>query len=285
MTHLRPVETRDYAAIAVPSSFGRPPKLEWLSIASLVIDSEYQREITPRGRANVRRIAAAFDWAMFSPVIVAPAGGGKFAIVDGQHRTTAAKLCGIDRVPCVVIDVGKAIQAQAFKAINGNVTRMHTIHLHHASVAAGDEKALRIADVCRKAGVTIVRNPTQSTLLKVGETVVVTSIGRAIERFGEAATVFGLKAIVATGGGNPGLLSQTIIWGVIEVLHDHPEWCKDVSRLHAALDNIELEEMWRRATSAAARLRGSSSTDQFEGLLVEALEKSFSTKLIARASR
>lgn len=128
------------------------------------------------------------------------------------------------------------------------------------------EKALRIADVCRKAGVTIVRNPTQSTLLQVGETVVVKTIGRAIERFGEAPTVFGLKAIVSTGGGNAGLLSQTIIWGVIEVLHDHPEWCKD-KRLYAVLDNIDLEETWRRATAAAARVRGTSATDQFEACL------------------
>lgn len=150
---LRPIETQDYAAIVVPSSFGSPPKLEWLSISSLVIDPEYQREITPRGRANVRRIAIAFDWAMFSPVIVAPVGSGQFAIVDGQHRTTAAKLCGIDRVPCVVIDVGKAIQAQAFKAINGNVTRMHTVHLHHASVAVALADQRKLDDVVRILGI------------------------------------------------------------------------------------------------------------------------------------
>jgi hypothetical protein len=201
---LRPIDTRDYAAIDVPTSFGRPPRLEWVSIEQLVIDPEYQREITPRGRANVRRIAAGFDWAMFAPVVVAPAGADKFAIVDGQHRTTAAKICGVDRVPCAIIDVERATQARSFRAINGNVTRMHTIHLHHASVAAGDKRSLRIAEVCRMAGVTIVRNPTQASLLKIGETVVVTTIAKSIERFGEAATILGLKTVVATGGGQSG---------------------------------------------------------------------------------
>lgn len=276
MNGLRTIETADYASIVVPDSFGRPPKLQYLSISDLVIDVEYQREITPQGRKNVRRIAAEFDWSMFAPVVVAPAGSDRFAIVDGQHRTTAAKLCGIDKVPCAIIDVGQAIQARSFKAINGNVTRMHTIHLHHASVAAGDDKALRISDVCKKAGVTIVRNPTQATRLDVGETVVVATIAKAIERFGDKATIFGLKTIVSTGGGNPGLLSRTIMWGVIEVLHDHPEWSKDVGRLNLAFDNIDLEDMWRRATAAAARVRGSSSQDQFESLLVEALTRSLS---------
>ncbi|WP_407146277.1 ParB N-terminal domain-containing protein [Bradyrhizobium sp. ORS 86] len=205
---LRTIETSDYANIAVPASFGPTPKLTWLSIADLVVDPEYQREITARGRTNVRRIAGHFDWSMFAPVIVAPAGSNRFAIVDGQHRTTAAALCGIERVPCAIIDVGRSIQARAFKAINGNVTRMHTISLHHAAVAAGEEKAVVIAEVCRKAGVTIVRNPTQAELLKVGETVVVNTIGRAIARFGAKITTFGLKTLVSTGGGQCGESQQ-----------------------------------------------------------------------------
>jgi len=280
MMAVRPIEITDYAAFVTPTTFGHPPKLDWLSISDLVIDPEYQREITPRGRRNVRVIAAEFDWAMFSPVVVAPAGSSKFAIVDGQHRTTAAKLCGIERVPCYIIDVGRAIQARAFRAINGNITRMHTLHLHHAMVAAGDDQALRIADVCRKAGVTIVRNPTQSTKLKPGETCTVGEIRKALARFGEASTILGLRTIVSTGDGNAGLLFKTVIWGTIEVLHDHPEWHKNETKLRDAFDDIDLEEMWRKATAAAARTRGTSSVDQFEGLLIEHLTRTLTPKKV-----
>lgn len=275
---LREIETKDYAAVVPPDSFGPPPKLQWIAISALVIDSDYQREITARGRANIRRIVAGFNWSMFAPVVVAPAGSNRFAIVDGQHRTTAAKLCGIEKVPCAIIDVGSAVQARAFKAINGNVTQIHQLHLHHASVAAGDAVAMHMAEVCKNAGVTILRNPTQATLMKPGQTIAVKTIRNAIERFGDAATIFGLKTIVSTCEGNPGLLSKTIMWGVIEVLHDHPEWCKDAARLHAIFDNMDLEEIWRRATAAAARVRGSSSIDQFEGLLVEHLAPLLSPK-------
>lgn len=260
-----------YAGVKVPSSLGRPPRLEWLAIAQLVVDSGYQRDITTAGRSNVRRIASGFDWSMFAPVIVAPAGGDTYAIVDGQHRTTAALLCGLQRVPCAIIAAERDVQARAFRAINGNVTRIHTVHLHHASVAAGDVRALAIADLCAKAGVTIVRNPTQASLLKPGETVCVAVIGKAMARFGADAAVLGLKTIVSTGGGNPGLLNATIIWGVVEVLHDHPEW-RAHAGLNTAFDAIDLDEIWRKATASAARLRGTSAVDQFEGLLVEALQ-------------
>src|ERR1700690_2596042 len=111
---MRAIEVGDYAAITIPRSLGQPPKLEWLSIADLVIDPEYQREITFVGRKNVRRIAGSFNWAMFTPVMVAPVGSSKFAIVDGQHRATAAKLCGLDRVPCMIIHADRGGQAMAF---------------------------------------------------------------------------------------------------------------------------------------------------------------------------
>jgi hypothetical protein len=274
MMQVRPIDISDYAAIVTPASFGAPPRLEWISIADLVIDPEYQREITPRGRKNVRSIAISFDWSMFVPVVVAPAGAGKFAIVDGQHRTTAAKLCCIERVPCMIIDVSRAGQANAFKAINGNVTRMHTLHLHHAMVAAGDPVALKVADVCRRAGVTIVRNPTQNNLLKQGETCVVTTIKKAISSFGEKPSIAGLKAI-ASDECNEGMLQQAIIWAVIETLHDHKEWYADEKALHAAFETFDLDDLQRQAGAAAARLRGSSKVDQLESLLVEALTRAF----------
>jgi hypothetical protein len=271
---VRPIETADYAAIVTPTSFGRPPRLEWISISDLVIDPEYQREITLRGRKNVRTIAIGFDWSMFAPVVVSPVGGGKFAIVDGQHRTTAAKLCGIERVPCMIIEADRGGQARAFKAINGNVTKMHTLHLHHAMVTAGDQAALKVADVCRAAGVTILRNPTQHDLLKQGQTCVVTTIKKAISKFGEKSTITGLKAI-AVGEFNEGLLQQAIIWAVVETLHDHPEWCANEKALHAAFDTFDLNDLQRQAGAAAARRRGSSKVDQLEGLLVEALTRAF----------
>src|SRR5687767_15353118 len=103
-------------------SAGPAPMLQWLKIADLVVDTSYQRPIIGKGRRNVDRIARAFSWSCFAPVVVSPVEGGKFAIIDGQHRTTAASLVGIDSVPCQIVIAEREEQAAAFKAINGITT-------------------------------------------------------------------------------------------------------------------------------------------------------------------
>src|SRR4051812_451900 len=101
---IRAIETTGYAKLKAPDTFGKAPKLDWIAISALVIDRQYQREITKLGRKNIRHIAENFHWSMFTTVMVAPIGGGKYAIVDGQHRTTAAALVGIEKVPCQMVD-------------------------------------------------------------------------------------------------------------------------------------------------------------------------------------
>ena len=200
---LRKIETAGYAKIALATAFGRPARLEWLNVKQLVIDPEYQRDISSLGRSKVRKIAAAFNWSMFTPVIVAAAGGDKYAIVDGQHRATAAALCGIEKVPCAIIEARPGEQAAAFKAINGNVTKLSSMQLHYASLAAGDDQARKTNAVCKAAGVTILRYPKDLRSIAVGETMAVVIIGRVILRYGDEAVISALKAINAAGGGLP----------------------------------------------------------------------------------
>jgi hypothetical protein len=87
--------------------------LQWIKIADLLVDESYQRPILGKGRNNVHRIAREFSWACFAPVVVAPVEGGKFTIIDGQHRTTAAALAGFDTVPCQVVIAAQKEQAAA----------------------------------------------------------------------------------------------------------------------------------------------------------------------------
>ena len=55
-----------------------------------------------------------------------PVAGGKFAIIDGQHRTTSAAIVGYETVPCQIVIAAKEEQAAAFKAINGTTTPIST---------------------------------------------------------------------------------------------------------------------------------------------------------------
>ncbi len=136
---------------------GPAPDLQWVEIDKLVVDQTYQREIGRRGSRNVQLIAECFEWSKFATVIVAPIEGGLFAVVDGQHRTTAAALRGVKKVPCQVVLADRTKQAQAYAAVNGAITKTTSQQLFHAKVAAEDPEALEIAEVCSISGVEILR--------------------------------------------------------------------------------------------------------------------------------
>lgn len=277
MTEPRSIETKGYAKLTVPTTFGKVPKLEWLAISSLLVDPEYQREISHLGRKNIRHIAEHFNWSMFGTVMVAAVGGSRYAIVDGQHRTTAAALCGIEKVPCQIVDAPRGEQAAAFRAINGNTTRPHTIQLFHASVTAGEPSALRLTEVCRKAGISI---PRSLQPLKDYQTFSVGSIGKGIERHGEAVVGMALRLIVHSGDGSSAELNRTIIVSVIEVLARFPDWHKQENRLKEIFEEFNLEDLWRESSAQAARVKGSSGLD----ILQRVLTKKISAKMTGVAA-
>lgn len=270
MTQPRLIETKGYAKLRVPGTFGMVPRLEWLSIMALVVDPEYQREISYVGRKNIRKIAENFSWAMFGTVMVASIGSDRFAIVDGQHRTTAAALCGIEKVPCQIVEALQGEQAAAFRAINGNTTRPHTIQLFHAAVTAGETGALKVVQVCGRAGVKIARSLAPC---RDRETFSVGAIRKGIERHGEATVELALRMILHSGDGAALELTRTIIVAVIEVLALHPEWQKKLSALKLAFEDMNLEDMWRGATAQAARVKGTSGMDILQRDLTKIIAK------------
>src|SRR5216683_5098241 len=144
------------------------PYMDWIEVKRLVTDKTYQREISRAGSINVERIAEYFEWAKFSPVIVAPVEGGMFSIIDGQHRATAAMLRGIEKVPCEIVHIDRARQAEAFAAINGNITRVSAQVVYYARLTGKDPEAEEMARVLSAAEVTVCRGAKTLRTMKRG---------------------------------------------------------------------------------------------------------------------
>jgi hypothetical protein len=68
---MRPISTEGFEKPKSVSD-GAAPMLQWLKITDLVVDPAYQRPIVGKGRQNVDRIARAFSWSCFAPVVVSP---------------------------------------------------------------------------------------------------------------------------------------------------------------------------------------------------------------------
>lgn len=248
------------------SEVGERPELQWLKIERLRIDPRYQREIGRRGADNIVAIVPRFKWAKFTPVVVAPIGEGLFAIIDGQHRTTAAAARGFESVPCVIIQVDQADQADAFVAINANVTAMSPLQLHAARLAAGDKAADALTQACLEAGVTICRYPIPANKMQPGETLAVAMLQSALEKFGRDVLVAALSCITKTRRGNPGMIRKAIVQALCSVLEAERSWPADRAKLIFAMQTFDFA-----AQFTAASARSIETGDSVAGTLVEAI--------------
>lgn len=248
------------------SEVGERPELQWVKISKLRIDPRYQREIGRRGTENILAIVPAFKWAKFAPVVIAPIAGGLFAIVDGQHRTTAAALRGFESVPCVIIAVSGADQADAFVAINANVTAMSPLQLHAARLAAGNTAAAALTEVCKEAGVTICRYPVPANKIKPGETLAVAMLQATLDKYGRDVLVAALSCITQTRRGNPGKIRFQIVGALCAVLEAEPEWLKDRKALIFRMQTFDFGEQFN-----TARSRSIETGEKVTAALIEAV--------------
>ncbi len=157
------------------------PEVAFIAIDDLVIDDRYQREIEKRGRANVRKIAANFDWAKFSPLMVARRENGKFAIIDGQHRAHAAALCGIGTVPAMVSDLSLEQEAAAFSWINGSVTALTANKIFKAALVAYEPWAVNCDAVVRRADCQLMTYNANAASKKPGQVFCIGAVRRYVE--------------------------------------------------------------------------------------------------------
>jgi hypothetical protein len=253
---------------------GPAPVLNWIEIHKLVIDDRYQRGISRRGSQNIAQIAEHFDWSKFAPVIVAPVEDGLFAIVDGQHRTTAAMLRGLKSVPCQIVQADRAQQAAAYAAVNGNVTKTTHTQLFHARLAAGDERARAIASICTLAQVTVTKTNTTQSNMKAGQTSAVGAIMKCHDLYGGATLLTALRCITGTADGNAGYLRSTIIEALCIVLDRHPEWQKSEENLLKQMQKFSFPDAWEAIVGSRDQIFPNTAKSD----LVERLEKHLSRR-------
>jgi hypothetical protein len=251
---------------------GPAPMLQWLNIQNLVVDTTYQRPIVGKGRKHVDRIARAFSWSCFAPVVVSPIEGGKFTIIDGQHRTTAAALVGFDSVPCQVVIAAPAEQAKAFKAINSITTPVSVMALYAAALAAKEPWAVEVADTCGRAEVELLRYAVPLEKQAPTQTMAIGAIAKCLKRYGRDTLITALQCVTQTANNKPGILSARVIKALCEVLHHERQWRDSGLALLDAFDRIDLQalEIVSKSESVA---RGVSRTAVLKDLVQVELEQ------------
>lgn len=179
----------------VDSDPGPAPMLQWLAIADLVVDEEYQRPLGPKNWAAIQKIAAHFRWSRFGPILVAPVEGGRYAVIDGQHRAHAALMCGHDKVPAQVVQVERAEQSRAFSWINTQTIRVSVYQVYKADLAAGEDWAVRADRAVSAAGCDLLTYPPSSKAKVPGQVPCVATIRGFIAAGMDEAVTAALEAL------------------------------------------------------------------------------------------
>lgn len=244
---MRPIDAprlKDAATDAGPA-----PMLQWIEIAELVVDDSYQRDLKPGNWKAIRRIAEAFRWSRFSPVFVAPVEGGKFAIIDGQHRTHAAAMCGFDRVPCQVVQMTLEEQAASFAAVNGLVTKVTLWQIYKAALAAKEKWAVDCANACGDADCTLMVSNKTADDKQPGEVYAI-SLVRGYVRAGHRKTItMALSGVRRSEFGQDAVAySNEILKPLFAALADRPWLVKQGVDLAPFMDRFDI---WKALDSAS----------------------------------
>jgi hypothetical protein len=171
------------------------PEIEWVAPSDLYVDDQYQRPITDKGRAIIRRVAGGrFSWRKFKPPVVSMNEEGKRIVLDGQHTATMALTRGIPLIPVVRVQTANvADQADAFVGQNKDRTVVTAFQEHKAMVKAEDATALLVERVCSEAGVKLCL--TQKQHWMPNDSMALASIRKLAVKRGEAGALKVLRAL------------------------------------------------------------------------------------------
>jgi hypothetical protein len=199
---LRPIQPIPLVGIEPKQIGSQMPKFEWHDPKTLMVESEYQRDLSQRSITLIRHIAGNFDWLHIKPPVCARGAGGKLCVVDGQHTAIAAASRGVPKIPVMIIEAPEMKRrAKAFVAHNTDRLAITPMQLFHSRVAAGDPGALAVMRVAAASAVTVCRSQPATGYWKVGETVAIGGIESLIRARGEEKSVRVLKTLVAAKRG------------------------------------------------------------------------------------
>ncbi|MFC3074946.1 DUF6551 family protein [Shinella pollutisoli] len=180
---MRPISALHLPDITPCTITTSPPEMRLVCPTDLYVDDRYQRGLSERSVKLLRKIVSEWCWTAYKPPVVVEVED-RLEVIDGQHTAIgAATHGGIPAIPVLVVKAeSHALRAGAFVRHNRDRIQVTPTQLHTALVAAGDEDALTIEQVCQRSGITILRNPPTMGRFAPGETVAISTINTLVNR-------------------------------------------------------------------------------------------------------
>ncbi|WP_421998178.1 ParB N-terminal domain-containing protein [Roseovarius confluentis] len=256
------------------------PELRWIRVDQLVINTGYQRAIEARGRSTIRKIADNFCWSKFGALDVNRVGDTTFEIIDGQHRTHAAALCGIEEVPALVKVLTPQQAAAAFSWINGMVTALTPNQVFRAALAALEPWAVQCDATVSRAGCRLMPVNKSSKDKKPGEVFCVTLIRQMVDADKGTFLVAALDGLMADARQGGAATDPTLFGGVwLRTLTEAAQSC-GVTRGEVIADFLAQNDIWS-IEKACLRLRADRQGEYYNTPMHKLLTDAVTAKLRA----
>ena len=164
---LRPIKAQVIKDI-IPADIGKKedePEFRMVKPTDLAVEEKYQRNLSEKSMALIRKIFKDFQWSRYKPPVVAECEGGQLMVIDGQHTAIAcASLADLPnaklkKIPVMIVSaVTIKERAAAFMGHNRDRVAITSPQLYYSAVAAGEETALVVEKALKETGAVIVRS-------------------------------------------------------------------------------------------------------------------------------
>jgi hypothetical protein len=135
-----------------------PPELNerWqllmVPTGQLFADRRYQRGLV---KNQVRKLVDNWDWEKYHPIIVSHRADGRYALLAGQQRTTAAIELGIPSLPAILQKQTDIRQEAKSYLGSGEIANIQAGDRFKARLIANEQKAFDIWNIVNQAGFTL----------------------------------------------------------------------------------------------------------------------------------
>ncbi len=248
-------------------AIGDKPELAWVDVALIDVDNNYQRPLKP---ALVEKILQKFTWSKFGAIVLSRKDGGRFTVVEGQHRLRVAIAHpDVDQVPAAIVshDDTKS-EAESFLAINRDRMAVTSIEQYWAGLTAGDDTAIAVSRVLQSAGCDVVP---ESGHYRPNLTNAVTAVSRCLRNYGSAATRRALLVVRAAWPDDAKALRGSLITALARIIRANDKVVIDADLASA----IRRESFVKLAAHAEAfrKISGGSADTALAKAIVELYNK------------
>lgn len=249
------------------------PELKWLPMSALYVNKSYQRTTeSGASKKNIKAMTNDFQWALCGAITVCrDPKAERHAIIDGQHRYTAAKTCGAKEMPCMIIQgYDTAGQAKNFLVMNENRVAINQLSAFHAAVAAGQPDAINLKKILDQCKITVSFVPKGDTGPK--ETNAIGTLLKLVTKHNEKHIKWALTMIPDAYGDRRGQMRAMLLKAMAEFSQRNPG--ADRSAMAMALQGVDPRKM-EAEVRASVKIQGGDNVE----IMVDMLEKLYKKAL------